>query len=503
MSTEKDSIISTPAVQEGSAASQDFARLLGLLPVTEVPEDQQDGVSAAAALVVEFAKKNPHLIKDDSSETLDAFINDLNQRISGQLNKVMHHPEFQELEGSWRGLAHLVSNTETGPDLQIKVLNVRRDELGKELKSNAAWDQTVIYDKIYGEFDQPGAFPFGCIIGDYAFGNTPKDISILEGMAHIGAAAHAPFIAAAAPSALGLKSWEELETIKRNKIKIATIMGSKGYEEWRALREQDDSRFLGLTLPRFLARHPYSASTVHAAPTEYVFEEKVDGHDQSKYLWANSAYAMGANIARAFAEHGWCVKIRGEKNGGKVEKLPCHTFSTGDGDLDMKRPTEVAIGDQLEPELAAGGFMALKHYDNHSFAVFDSAQSVQQPKEYYNDNTTANAKLTARLSYLFASTRFAHYLKYMLRSEIGSHKERGDLQRDLNEWIQNFVCPNLGTAGEETKAEKPLAWAKVEVVEVPDNPGAYEAVFYLRPHYQLESVNVSLRLVSQVPEGKE
>ncbi len=292
---EQASPLSAPFTQTEEA--NEFQRILqkDFLP------SQRESVFGTAEKLIEIAKARPSLIHEDSSETLQAVIADLDKRISQQLNKVLHHQEFQALEGSWRGLDHLVSNTESGAMLKLKVLDVSKAELGNALRAGAAWDQSAIFKKIYGEYDKPGAYPFGCMIGDYSFDNSPRDISILEGMAKIGAASHCPFIAAAAPRLLGLESWERVN----DRRDIATIFQTPDYARWNSLRQSDDARFLGLTLPRFLARDPYSERTVHSEPGQFVFEEEVQGADHSKYLWANAAYAMGANIAKAFALYGW------------------------------------------------------------------------------------------------------------------------------------------------------------------------------------------------------
>lgn len=491
MSNQREQSISKPTT--GTEAAED-ATFTTMLKKDYLP-DQYPAVREGAKALEDYVTTKPHLIGDESGETLQASIADLDREISEQINEVLHHPEFQELESAWRGLFYLVNNTETSGTLKIRVLDVEKSELGNSLRPGTAWDQSTIFRKIYGEYDTAGAYPFGCIIGDYQFDGSPKDLNIMEGMAKIGAASHCPFIAAAAPGLLGLKSWEEVN----DRNELATIFQTPGYEKWNSLRESADSRFLALAMPRFLARDPYSAQTVHSAPGQYVFEEKVDGVDHSKYLWANAAYAMGANISRAFAENGWCVQIRGAESGGKVEGLPCHHYTTGDGDVDMKCPTEVSIGDRRELELAAAGLMPLLHYKNTDYAVFVGAQSVQKPGEYYNEDANSSAKLSARLPYLFATSRFAHYLKWMMRDKVGSFKEREVLETELHNWLQKYVTTDMTLAGEKTLREKPLAEASVEVVPVEGNPGAYEAKFFLRPHYQLESINISMRLVARLP----
>jgi type VI secretion system protein ImpC len=293
-----------------------------------------------------------------------------------------------------------------------------------------------------------------------------------------------------------MDSWQELS----NPRDLTKIFQTPEYAAWRSLRESEDSRYLGLAMPRFLARRPYGAKSDPVE--EFDFEEDVEGAEHNKYCWANAAYAMATNITRAFKLYGWCTRIRGVESGGAVENLPTHTFPTDDGGVDMKCPTEIAISDRREAELAKNGFMPLLHRKNTDFAAFIGAQSLQKPAEYHDPDATANANLSARLPYLFAVCRFAHYLKCMVRDKIGSFKERDDMQRWLNNWIMNYVLANPESAGETAKAMAPLAAAEVVVEEVEGNPGYYTSKFYLRPHYQLEGLTVSLRLVSKLPSIK-
>jgi type VI secretion system protein ImpC len=319
-------------------------------------------------------------------------------------------------------------------------------------------------------------------------------VGMLGSMAQIAAAAHAPFIAGAAPSTFQMDSWQELS----NPRDLTKIFQTPEYAKWRSLRDSEDSRFIGLAMPRFLSRLPYGAKTVPLE--EFDFEEDTEGADHNKYVWSNAAYAMGTNITQAFKLYGWCARIRGAESGGMVEGLPVHTFPTDDGGVDMKCPTEIAITDRREAELAKNGFMPLSHYKNTDYAVFMGAQSLQKPTVYDDDDATANANLSARLPSLFACCRFAHYLKCMVRDKIGSFKEREDMQRWLNKWIMQYCC--APTSGEEVKAKYPLAAAEVQVEEVKGNPGYYTSKFFLRPHYQLEGLTVSLRLVSKLPSVK-
>ncbi len=438
------------------------------------------------------------VVSEDAVKTIEAIIAELDKKLTEQINLIMHHEDFKALEGSWRGLHYLVNNTETDEMLKIKVFNISKKELGKTLKKykGTAWDQSPVFKKFYEEeYGAPGGEPYGCIMGDYAFDHTPPDVAILNGMAQIAAAAHAPFIASAAPQLMNMDSWQELGDPRD----LTKIFQTPEYAPWRSLRESEDSRYIGLAMPRFLARLPYGSKTDPVE--EFDFEEDTEGADHNKYCWSNAAYAMATNVNRAFKLYGWCTRIRGVESGGMVEGLPCHTFPTDDGGVDMKCPTEIAITDRREAELAKNGLMPLSHWKNTDYAVFIGAQSLQKPAEYDDPDATANANLAARLPYLFSTCRFAHYLKCIVRDKIGSFKERKDMQDWLNKWITNYVTvdPN---AGEETKAKYPLAAAEVVVEEVPGNPGYYTSKFFLRPHYQLEGLTVSLRLVSKLPSQK-
>jgi len=407
--------------------------------------------------------------------------------------------EFQQLESAWRGLHHLVNNTETDEMLKIRVMNVSKNDLGKTLKryKGTAWDQSPLFKRLYEEeFGQFGGQPYGCLVGDYYFDQSPPDVELLGEMSKIAAAAMAPFIAAASPNLMQMGSWQELA----NPRDLTKIFTTPEYAAWRSLRESDDARYVGLAMPRFLARQPYGAKT---NPVEdFNFEEDTAGADHNKYAWANAAYAMAVNINRSFKMYGWCSRIRGIESGGAVEGLPTHTFPTDDGGVDMKCPTEIAISDRREAELAKNGFMPLVHRKNSDFAAFIGAQSLQKPVEYDDPDATANARLAANLPYLFATCRFGHYLKCIVRDKVGSFKERDDMAKWLNRWIMNYVDGDPANSSEITKAEKPLAAAEVVVEEIPGNPGYYSSKFFLRPHYQLEGLTVSLRLVSKLPSQK-
>jgi type VI secretion system protein ImpC len=476
----------------------EFAQLLNkeFKPKSDRARQQ---VEVAVQTLAQQVLGDQDVIVEDAVNSINALIAEIDAKLAEQVNLIIHHPEFQQLEGSWRGLHHLVSNTETDEMLKIRVLPISKNELGKTIKryKGTAWDQSPLFKKVYEhEFGQLGGEPYGCLVGDYHFDHSPPDVEILAGMAQIAAAAHAPFIAGAAPSCMQMDSWQEL-TNPRDLTKIFT---TPEYAAWRSLRESDDSRYLALTMPRFLARLPYGAKTDPV--DEFDFEEDTEGADSGRYTWANSAYAMAVNVNRAFKQYGWCSRIRGVESGGSVEGLPVHAFPSDDGGVDMKCPTEIAISDRREAELARNGFMPLIHRKNSDFAAFIGAQSLQKPAEFDDPDATANAALAARLPYLFASCRFAHYLKCIVRDKVGSFKERAAMEKWLNDWILQYVDGDPANSTEEVKARKPLAGAEVVVEEVEGNPGYYTSKFFLRPHYQLEGLTVSLRLVSKLPSEK-
>jgi type VI secretion system protein ImpC len=487
------------ALQGVAYEGGDFAALLTkqFKPKTD---EAKSAVEAAVLTLAQQALADANLISGDVVKTIEAMIAEIDKRLSAQVNQILHHAEFQQLEGSWRGLHYLVSNTETDEMLKIRVMNISKMDLGKTLKryKGAAWDQSPIFKKVYEEeFGQFGGEPFGCLVGDYYFDHSPQDVELLGEMAKISSSAFAPFISAAAPTLMQMNSWQELA----NPRDISKIFSTPEYAGWRSLRESEDSRFLGLAMPRFLARLPYGSKT---SPVEaFDFEEDTGNADHNKYTWANSAYAMAVNINRSFKLYGWCARIRGVESGGAVEGLPTHTFPTDDGGVDMKCPTEIAITDRREAELTKNGFMPLLHRKNSDVAAFIGAQSLNKPAEYDDPDATANAAIAARLQYMFACARFSHFLKCMVRDKVGSFRERADMEKWLNGWIMNYVDGDPANSSETTKAQKPLAAAEVVVEEIPGSPGYYSSKFFLRPHYQLEGLTVSLRLVSKLPSGKK
>ena len=486
--------------ETAEAQTMEMSEFEGLLHKEFKPKTDRarEAVQTAVQTLAAQALEQTALISDDAVRTIETIVAEIDKKLSEQINLIMHHADFQRLEGTWRGLSHLVNNTETDEQLKIRVLNLSKKDLGKTLKKfkGTAWDQSPLFKKMYeDEFGTPGGEPYGCLVGDYTFDHTPKNVEILSGMAQIAAAAHAPFISAAAPGLMNMDTWQELG----NPRDLTKILQTAEYASWRSLRDSDDSRYIGLTMPRFLSRIPYGAKTEPVE--EFDFEEDTEGADHSKYCWSNSAYAMAVNINRAFKLYGWCSRIRGAESGGMVEGLPTHTFPTDDGGVDMKCPTEIAITDRREAELAKNGLMPLSHWKNTDYAVFVGAQSLHKPAEFDDPDATANANLGARLPYLFATCRFAHYLKCIVRDKVGSFAERNDVETWLNNWITKYVTTDP-TASESVKSRYPLSAAEVVVEDIEGNPGYYNAKFFLRPHYQLEGLSVSLRLVSKLPSAK-
>ncbi len=432
-------------------------------------------------------------ISPDTEVMLNARIAQIDRLLSVQLNEILHAPEFQQLESAWRGLHYLLSNTETSEQLKVKILNVPKKELLKDFQRATDFDQSALFKKVYEEeFGIFGGAPFGALVGNYEFSRTGPDIELLEKVSQVAAAAHAPFLTAASPEMLNLEDFTKLDQPRD----IAKIFDSGEYARWKTFRQSEDSRYVALTLPRFLLREPFGSKTV---PVEaFGYEEQVDGTDHTKYLWGNSAWALATRVTNAFASYGWCATIRGVESGGLVEGLPVHSFKTDAGDVAMKCPTEMPITDRREKELADQGFVPLVHAKGTANAAFFSVQSAQKPKVYNTDAATANARISAQLPYIFAVSRFAHYLKAMMRDKIGGYMSRGEVQSYLSNWIANYVVGN-DDAPMSVKAKRPLREASIEVQEVPGKPGVYRAVTFLRPHFQLDELSVSMRLVAELP----
>ena len=457
-------------------------------------EDQRAQSRQQIATLVEEVMQGAITVSKDIEAMINARIADIDELLTRQLNEIMHYEDFQKLEGSWRGLHYLVQQSETSTQLKLRVLNVSKRDLLRDLERAVEFDQSALFKKVYEEeYGTFGGAPNSAMIGDYEFGRHPQDMSLLEQVSHVAAAAHAPFIAAASPLIFNLDSYTELG-LPRD---LAKIFDTVEYAKWKSFRESEDSRYVGLTLPRVLTRLPYGPDTV---PVEgFNFKEDVDGTDHSKYLWSNAAYTMGTRLTDAFARYGWTVAIRGVEGGGLVEGLPTHTFATDDGDVALKCPTEIAITDRREKELSDLGFIPLVHCKGRDYAAFFAVQSCQKAKKYDTDAANANARLSTQLQYILATSRFAHYLKVIMRDKIGSFMTRADCEYYLNRWINNYVV-DPKNVGQAEKARRPLSEARIDVRDIPGKPGCYRAVAFLKPHFQLDELTVSLRLVAELPQ---
>jgi type VI secretion system protein ImpC len=483
------------AAVETAAAPQEANLLDQILTEGRMARDEFQK-EAAKDMIAEFVNQvmsGELTMSKNMDVAINARIAEIDRVISAQMNEIMHHEEFQKLEGSWRGLHYLVKNSLTSTQLKIRVMSVSKKELLKDFERALEFDQATLFKKIYEEeYGTFGGAPFGALIGDYEFGNHPQDMALLEKLSQVAATAHAPFLSAASPEMFGWDTFSEMSDVRD----ISKIFDRTEYMKWRSFRESEDSRYVGLTLPHVLMREPYGAAT---KPTEtFRFEEDVDGKDHKKYLWGNAAYALGTRLTEAFSMHGWCVAIRGVEGGGLVQDLPTHTFETDEGEVAMKCPTEVAVTDRREKEFSDNGFIPLVHCKNTDYAAFFATQSANKSKKYDTDAANANARLSAQLQYIFAVSRFAHYLKSMMRDKIGSFMSRKECEIFLNRWISKYVLEN-DVAPTEQKAKYPLREARVDVAEVPGKPGAYRAVAFLRPHFQLDELSVSLRLVADLP----
>lgn len=493
--TQRDASAQGQALDELSEFSDILKQTIK--PRTEVAAREVD--NAVVALVRE-AMGDQALVADDVIDTIDAILAKLDQKLSAQVNEILHHEEFQKIESAWRGLAYTLNQSETDATLRVKVLNVSKTELAAMMRRypGAKWDKSPLHDMVYEQnLGTLGGEPYGVLIGDYQFDHSSADVNLLTSISKIAESSLCPFIAAASPSLLGLDSWNEIGTPPD----LSEIFITPDYAQWNSLRDSQNSRFLALTLPRVLAREPYGQKS-NSVVEEFEFEEETDGHNGSKYAWMNAAHAMAANINRAFKEHGWTVRIRGVKSGGEVENLPTHVFETGDGSKDLKCPTEVSITDRREGELSKAGLIGLIHRQNTDKAAFIGAQSLYRPKKYVDDAATASDNMSSRIPYIFAVSRFAHYLKVMVRDKIGESPDKNQLQQQLQGWINKYVTGNPESADEKEKAKKPLAAAKVEVIEDELNPGYYLGKFFLKPHFQLEGMDIGMSLVSKLPQGK-
>ena len=489
--------------QPGGASTTTEEAGLGLLDqvIGATKQTERDRAQELIKALTEEALKGTVTFSRNLSQTFDRAIAAIDAKVSEQLNQVMHHPRFTKLEGSWRGLNYLVMNSETGTSLKIRMLQASKKDLSRDLQRAVEFDQSGLFKKIYeNEFGTPGGEPYGALVGDYEWTAHPDDVETLRLISNVAAGAFAPFISGVGAGMFGFEDWRELSKPRD----LAKIFETQEYAKWRSFRETEDARFVALVMPRVIARLPYGAATKPIE--EFDYEEaprNADGSAQAQghhdYCWMNAAYVKAARLTDAFAQYGFCTAIRGAEGGGKVSNLPNHTFTSDDGDADAKCPTEIGITDRREAELSGLGFLPLCHYKNTDYAVFFGSQSAQKPKKYDRPEATANAAISARLPYMMATSRFAHYLKVMARDKIGSFMEASDCEVWLNRWIQNFVNPMEG-AGQEARAKYPLREAQIEVKEVPGKPGVYNAVAHLRPWLQMEELTTSMRMVARIPQ---
>lgn len=494
--------MSGTAAKSGAAAATTEGTT-GLLDqiLSNTKQTEPDRAQDLVKNLVEQALSGTVTFDRNLTRTFDKAIAAIDRKLSTQLNAIMHDPKFLKLEGSWRGLHYLVQNSETGTSLKLRVLNLPKRELARDLSKAVEFDQSQMFKKIYeNEFGTPGGEPYGALIGDYEWTNHPDDVETLRLMSNIAAGAFAPFISAAGAGMFGFDDWTELSKPRD----LAKIFETSEYAKWRSFRDSEDARFVNLVMPRVIARVPYGKATkpidefeYEEAPYDEAGAPKAMSHHD--YCWSNAAYVMGGRLTDAFAKYGFCTAIRGAEGGGKVENLPTHTFTSDDGDSDIKCPTEIGITDRREFELSNQGFLPLCHYKNTDYAVFFGGQTVQKPKKYDRPEATANAAISARMPYMMASSRFAHYLKVMARDKIGSFMEASNVEGWLNRWIQNYVNTNEN-AGQDMKARFPLREARVEVKEIPGKPGSYNAIAYLRPWLQMEELTTSMRMVARVPQ---
>ncbi|MBQ2261479.1 MAG: type VI secretion system contractile sheath large subunit [Loktanella sp.] len=490
------------AVEAQTGALDELSEFTSILqqkikPRTDRAKEEVD--NAVLALVRE-ASADTGLISEDVIDTLDAIIAKLDETLSAQVNEIIHNEEFQKFESSWRGLAYTLNNAETDASLRVKVLNMSKSELQTMMRRypGAKWDKSPLHTMVYEQnLGTLGGKPFGALIGDYFFDHSSPDVNLLNSLGKIAESSLAPFISGAAPQLLGLDSWNDISVPPD----LSEIFETPEYAQWNSLRDNENARFLALAMPRVLAREPYGPNS-NATVAEFNFTEETDGHGGTTYAWMNAAHAMAANINRAFKEHGWTVRIRGVTSGGEVANLPTHVFDTGDGSKDLKCPTEVSITDRREGELSQAGLIGLIHRQHTDKAAFIGAQSLYRPKKYVDDMATASDNMSSRIPYIFAVSRFSHYLKVMVRDKIGQSPDRRQLEMDLQTWINKYVSGNPEGASEAEKAKKPLAGAKVEVVEDELNPGYYTGKFFLKPHFQMEGMDIGMSLVSRLPSGK-
>ena len=483
------------APEAGAAPAQEQTLLDKIIQEGKMAKDDSQQ-AYAKDLISEYVNQildGGMTVSSDTVAAIEAQVARIDELLTAQMNEILHNDEFQRLEATWRGLAYLVFNSETGTRLKLRLLNATKKELLNDLEKATEFDQSQLFKKIYEEeYGTFGGNPFSMLVGDYEFGRHPQDMALLEKLSQVAAAAHAPFLAGASPRLFDMDSFTELG-VPRD---LAKIFESAELIKWRSFRDSEDSRYVALVLPHILLRLPYGTNAV---PVEgFKFEEDVTGRDHKKYLWGNAAWALAQRITNAFALYSWTAAIRGVEGGGMVEGLPTHTFKTDEGDIALKCPTEIAITDRREKELDTLGFISLVHCKGTDYAAFFGGATAQKPKVYDTPEASANARISAVLPYILAASRFAHYIKSIMRDKIGSFMTADNVSVFLNRWINNYAM-GRDDAGQDLKAQYPLREARVDVSEVPGKPGSYKAVAFLRPHFQLEELTTSIRLVATLP----
>lgn len=429
-----------------------------------------------------------------SSAVLDSMIAEIDRKLSQQVDEILHNTEYQKLESAWRSLQFLVDRVDFRENVRVEVLHVTKDELLEDFEDAPESVQSGLYKTVYSaEYGQFGGKPYACLIGNYEFGAHPRDIRLLQHTAAVAAMSHTPFIAAAAPEFFGIDDFSTLPNLKD----IKSITEGPQYIKWQSFRQTENARYVGLTLPRFLLRLPYGPDTVPVKGFDY--REKVAASHQS-YLWGNAAFAFASRVAESFAQYRWCVNIIGPQGGGTVEDLPLHQYEAM-GAIQTKIPTEVLISERREFELAEEGFIALTMRKGSDNAAFFSANSVQKPKFFGTSaagkEAELNHKLGLQLPYMFIISRLAHYLKVIQREHIGTWKERGDLEQELNTWIRQYVS-DMDNPMSGVRSRRPLRQAEVGVEEVPGEAGWYRVSLKVRPHFKYLGAYFTLSLVGRL-----
>ncbi|HEY2452830.1 MAG TPA: type VI secretion system contractile sheath large subunit [Scandinavium sp.] len=452
-------------------------------------------VTAAVKVFMQCLQKSGQKVDKLDKTILDGQIAELDQAISRQLDEVMHHEEFQRVEGVWRGLKSLVDKTDFRQNVKLEILDLSKDELRQDFEDSPEIIQSGLYRQTYiAEYDTPGGEPIAAVISAYEFDASAQDVALMRNISKVSAAAHMPFIGSAGPKFFLKDNMEDVAAIKD----IGNYFDRAEYIKWKSFRDTDDSRYIGLVMPRVLGRLPYGPDTVPVRSFNYV--EEVKGPDHDKYLWTNASFSFAANMVKSFINNGWCVQIRGPQAGGAVKDLPIHLYDLGTGNQ-VKIPSEVMIPETREFEFANLGFIPLSYYKNRDYACFFSANSTQKPALYDTADATANSRINARLPYIFLLSRIAHYLKLIQRENIGTTKDRRLLELELNTWVRGLVT-EMTDPGDDLQASHPLRDAKVEVEDIEDNPGFFRVKLYAIPHFQVEGMDVNLSLVSQMPKAK-